>query len=98
MVTAPAGSEVDLYADGVLVAQGITNYTGLAVLRYDAPFQWLWWEYEVYAVVRLANTGIEFTTDPVHVECNEDLAIPVKIEATVESLLADIKELLASKK
>ena len=83
MVTAPAGSEVDLYADGVLVAQGITNYTGLAVLRYDAPFKWLWWEYEVYAVVRIANTGIEFTTDPVYVECNEDLAIPVKIEGEI---------------
>ncbi|MBQ7325808.1 MAG: leucine-rich repeat domain-containing protein, partial [Clostridia bacterium] len=83
MVTAPAGSEVDLYADGELVAQGITNYTGMAVLRYDAPFQWLWWEYEVYAVVRLANTGIEFTTDPVSVECNEDLATPVKIEGEI---------------
>ena len=83
MVTAPAGSEVDLYADGVLVAQGITNYTGLAVLRYDAPFKWLWWEYEVYAVVRIANTGIEFTTDPVYVECNEDLAIPVEITGEI---------------
>ena len=79
MVTAPAGSEVDLYADGELVAQGITNYTGMAVLRYDAPFEWLWWEYEVYAVVRIANTGIEFTTDSVSVECNEDLAVPVEI-------------------
>jgi len=78
-VTAPAGSEVDLYADGVLVAQGITNYTGIAVLRYDAPFDWLWWEYDVYAVVRLANTGIEYTTDHVRVECNEDLATPEKI-------------------
>ncbi|MBQ7355295.1 MAG: hypothetical protein IJW62_07245, partial [Clostridia bacterium] len=89
MVTAPAGSEVDLYADGELVAQGITNYTGVAVLRYDAPFEWIWWEYEVYAVVRLANTEIEFTTAPVSVECNEDLSVPVEITGEIVIREAD---------
>jgi len=82
-VKAPAGSEVDLYADGVLVAQGRTGYTGSAFLRYDAPFKWLWWEYEVYAVVRISNTGTEYKTEPVQVTFNEDLSSPVSVSCEV---------------
>ena len=93
-VTAPAGSEIELYADGVLVAQGKANYTGLAVMRYDVPFDWIWWEYEVYAVVRIGNSDFTYTTEPVSVEFNEDLASPVEIVGTVEIVDDETKALV----
>ena len=91
-VTAPAGSEVELYADGQLVAQGKVGYTGIAVLRYDIPFDWMWWEYEVYAVVRMAGIDLEYTTQAVSVEFNEDLATPVSVEGTIEILCEETYE------